>query len=226
MTAGRGLSSPTNSVAAGRGWAYGPIGREFEAPPSRPIGAGHRGGVAGKPGAARHGGRGPRGAHPAVGPLFGLRGGALVEPAGEAQGRGADLPPPVFSSAGPSAPPPLAPSLPVLRRMLRWAGRTPLRPRGSCAPTSYSARAARCTARKPTRRGSSSWTSRVRRRLPCQGLGRPRPEDQEDSELSGPRCWPRRPTTSGRKDALWVPPPTHSPAQKAPRRPREGGAVI
>uniref|UniRef100_A0A2I2YES7 Uncharacterized protein n=1 Tax=Gorilla gorilla gorilla TaxID=9595 RepID=A0A2I2YES7_GORGO len=43
-------------------------------------------------------------------------------------------------------------------RMLRWAER-PIRrsPRESCAPTSCIVRAGRCTARRPTRRDSSSW---------------------------------------------------------------------
>uniref|UniRef100_A0A2K5QD69 Uncharacterized protein n=1 Tax=Cebus imitator TaxID=2715852 RepID=A0A2K5QD69_CEBIM len=45
-----------------------------------------------------------------------------------------------------------------LPKMLPWAERQMLRSRReSCAPTSCIVRAGRCTARRPTRRDSSSW---------------------------------------------------------------------
>lgn len=111
-------------------------------------------------GAQQHGGRGPGGAHFAVGTFCGFRGSALVEPAGEVSRR---LPQrslsssPDFTSSLPILPPESSPFL-CLPRMLRYTNQPmPRSSQRNCAQTSFSGPAKRCMARRRTRRGSSLW---------------------------------------------------------------------
>lgn len=208
----RGFRSPTNRSPYGKGRTCGPVLRgggdpaheptiqsapsgEWAVAPARPSGAG------------RHGGRGPGGAHAAVGPLCGLRGSALVEPAGEARGRCRR------GAARDLQPPPLRPGLPLCTpRMLRCAPRpVPRNRRESCVPTSYTGPAGRPTARRRTRRDSSSWISRVRRL----------PGSASAQEPPGVRTGDKQPQGPG---GLWhsCGTPRCSPATAAQLTPRLG----
>lgn len=98
---------PTNRSSPDRR-ARGPMGRGGRGPapgPAQPIAGAQRGRRRPRePAEPRHGGRGPGGAHAAVGTLCGLRGSALVEPAGEVPGRR-----PPRSPRGPQPPLPAGP---------------------------------------------------------------------------------------------------------------------